>query len=291
MQKSAFRALKTDNQAAKSAQWLSISKTNENAARQRLMENEEAEARAQMEDEEMKEEIYTIPVMDAFNESEGCPFCAMQAKLEKESVEYCLGPSYMEDDIRMETDKFGFCQKHYEELLKEQNRLGLALIISTHLKRISSFLADAPVAKKAKGFFSKSSDPLEPLKEVLDQASEGCFICSRVGGTFLRYAETFLYMWPKTQELRGKFEKSPLCLKHFAMLVKLGSKEMPQQAWEQFYPALAEVQSHQLQRLEADLDLFIKKFDYRYRDAPVGDSRDAVPRAIKILAGCNPDEI
>ena len=79
----------------------------------------------------MKETIYTIPVNDAFDDESECPFCSMYKKLEKDCIDYTLGPSYMEDDIRAETDKIGFCQKHYSMLYNKQNRLGLALISSS----------------------------------------------------------------------------------------------------------------------------------------------------------------
>jgi len=51
----------------------------------------------------MKEEIYTIPVMDGFKEDCECPFCAMKRTLENNTINYVLSPSYMEEDVRGET--------------------------------------------------------------------------------------------------------------------------------------------------------------------------------------------
>ena len=76
----------------------------------------------------MKEQLYTIPVNDAFEKECECPLCQMYDELEKESIDFMLGPSYMEDDIRMATDKTGFCAKHIKQLYDGQNRLGIALI-------------------------------------------------------------------------------------------------------------------------------------------------------------------
>ena len=59
----------------------------------------------------MKEKIYTIPVDDAFNSDCECPICSMRKKLEESAVEFTMGPSYMEDDIRAKTDEMGFCEK------------------------------------------------------------------------------------------------------------------------------------------------------------------------------------
>ena len=55
----------------------------------------------------MKEKLYTIPINDAFAMDSECPICAMKTILENNAVEFTMGPSYMEDDIRMETDRTG----------------------------------------------------------------------------------------------------------------------------------------------------------------------------------------
>ena len=60
----------------------------------------------------MAEQIYTIPVNDAFDSECECPMCQMQRELERNAIEYTMGPSYMEDDNRAMTDKLGFCSHH-----------------------------------------------------------------------------------------------------------------------------------------------------------------------------------
>ena len=65
----------------------------------------------------MKEKIYTIPLMDAFRAQDECPFCFIERNLEQHAMDFVLGSgaSYMEDDVRAETDKIGFCRTHYEK--------------------------------------------------------------------------------------------------------------------------------------------------------------------------------
>ena len=81
------------------------------------------------------EELYTIPVNDAFDLDTECPVCAMRQALEADAIEFTMGPSYMEDDVRMETDRIGFCGNHVKLLYQNQNRLGLALMLLTHMER------------------------------------------------------------------------------------------------------------------------------------------------------------
>ena len=82
----------------------------------------------------MKEQIYTIPLMDAFNAGDECPFCFIERNLEQHAMDFVLGAgaSYMEDDIRAETDKAGFCREHYKKMFEYGNRLGCGLILTTH---------------------------------------------------------------------------------------------------------------------------------------------------------------
>lgn len=58
----------------------------------------------------MKEKLYTIPLMDAFKADDECPFCFVERQLEQHTRDFVLGAgaSYMEDDVRAETDKMGF---------------------------------------------------------------------------------------------------------------------------------------------------------------------------------------
>ena len=60
----------------------------------------------------MKEQLYTIPVNEAFDEKTECPICSMYHSIEEGALDFTLGPSYMEDDVRMVTDRIGFCDRH-----------------------------------------------------------------------------------------------------------------------------------------------------------------------------------
>ena len=82
------------------------------------------------------EKIYTIPVNDAFNVQDGCPFCRMYKTLEDNELDIILGASMMEPDIRIETNKLGFCREHYEKMFGMKNRLSLALMLESHLDEL-----------------------------------------------------------------------------------------------------------------------------------------------------------
>ena len=93
----------------------------------------------------MKTEIYTIPIQDAFAEESECPVCRMYQKLEENAINYTIGPgaSYMEGDIREQSDEQGFCQKHLEMLYEYPNKLGLAMMLKTHMDKTAKELKKA----------------------------------------------------------------------------------------------------------------------------------------------------
>ena len=59
----------------------------------------------------MKETLYTIPLNDAVNANDECPFCFIEREVEQDLLDFVLGSgsSYMESDVREMTDKAGFC--------------------------------------------------------------------------------------------------------------------------------------------------------------------------------------
>lgn len=235
----------------------------------------------------MKEKIYTIPVNEAFDEGGECPFCNMYKHLEKESVDYMLGPAYMEDDIRMDTNKKGFCAHHYSLMYKEQNRLGLALMLHTHLQSIGRELNGLSANRKPvkKSLFSKTDKDINPICAYMNNITDSCYICSRITHTFERYVDTFFYMWTKMPEIQDKVKNSKgFCLKHFAMLVSQGEKSLSSAEYEKLMDIILPLEQENIKRITDEVEHFTDKFDYRHKDEPWGNSRDSVERAVLKLA-------
>ena len=91
------------------------------------------------------EQIYTIPVNEAFEASAadpscGCPFCTLYNKLEDDELDLILGASMMEPDVRIRTNESGFCRTHYDMMFVRKNRLGMALTLESHLKELQEDL-------------------------------------------------------------------------------------------------------------------------------------------------------
>ena len=228
----------------------------------------------------MDEKLYTIPVNDAFDTDCECPVCAMRKKLEDDAIAYTLGPSYMEDDIRAMTDKAGFCDKHMDDLYHQDNRLGLALILSTHFAKINKDVAKLQGSKiKAGGLFKKAEE--SPLVTYANQCSESCFICDRINNTFGRYVNTIFYLYRTEREFVTKYEQSKgFCMRHYAMLLSGAQKHLSGETLDSFVDKTNRIYLENMKRVQEDLEWYINKFDYRYANEPWKNSKDAIPRAI-----------
>ena len=84
----------------------------------------------------MKETICTIPINDIFMPKCGCPFCRMESMLEEQYVKFITGDAMMEPNIRIETNKKGFCHRHFSQMFEKGQKLPNALILESHLQEI-----------------------------------------------------------------------------------------------------------------------------------------------------------
>ena len=128
------------------------------------------------------EKIYTIPVNEAFDacaedNTKGCPFCEMYRRLEENELEIILGASMMEPDIRIKTNEMGFCDRHFSKMLKRKNRLGLALMLESHLAHVE-----------------KESSGMGAMKK-LGKINDSCYVCARIDNNFEKRIANKLYIW------------------------------------------------------------------------------------------------
>ena len=243
----------------------------------------------------MKEQIDTIPVNEAFEASDECPFCYLERQVEQRAIRYTLGPgaSYMEPDVRAATDGQGFCRQHYKKMYDYGNALGNALIMQTYFvglqKELDVQLAGFELPAK-KGLFSKKSEQTLPLLQWLRAKNGTCFLCSKLKYNMNRYYATFFHLI-KDVQFREKVENSKgFCVHHFAQLLEAAQEKLPNAQLEWFYTTVNSLMKENLARVQGDLDWFVDKFDYRNASAPWKNSKDAVSRSMQKLKGGYPAE-
>lgn len=230
----------------------------------------------------MNEQLYTIPVNDAYDKECECPVCSMFEVLQNNAIDFVMGPSYMEDDVRMETDKLGFCANHIKLMYRNQNRLGLALMLKTHMDQTIKDLTPFMKGKQsqATGLFKKKEGSF-PIADYIENLDQSCYVCKKINRMFELHVSSLLYLYRKEEEFRVKFRNSKgICSKHYGLLYRQGQQYFHSEIKEQFLTDLNSIYLENMERVRDDLDWFIDKFDYRYVNEPWKNSKDALPRTI-----------
>ncbi len=247
----------------------------------------------------MQYHIDTIPVWDAVKLDGECPLCALYRKNEQMDVQRFLGASVMEPDTRIRVNAKGFCPKHLSQMFAEKNRLGLALMLDTHMQEtrraVDSILVKAKEGAAAasggpalKRMFRKSdvSSSLKSAAKSILEATSGCVICDSLQTHMDRYAYTMLYLWERDKDFRQAFSSSKgVCLPHGARLLAMAEEFLPAKELASFVETLSGLITQSLDRINQEVHWFTLKFDYRNQDKPWGDAKDSVERAANKLRG------
>ena len=240
----------------------------------------------------MKEHIDTIPLHEAFDSGDECPFCYLERLSEQRAIRYCIGPgaSYMEPELREETDRLGFCRQHMKKLYDYGNALGNALILQTYLAGVLKELEGVECAPGPKKSLFGSKPKAEEMLSWLEEKESTCFLCRRQEYNMRRYYHTFFVLL-REEEFRQKVERSKgFCLHHFRQLLEQAPKELPSAHSGWFYETVHSLMKENLLRVKEDLDHFVEMFDYRQSGSDWRNSRDAVPRTMQKLRGGHPSD-
>ena len=226
------------------------------------------------------EQIYTIPINEAFEACAGhdeCPLCKIYNKFDADEIDLILGASMMEPAVRIKTNEQGFCREHYSKMLRAGKKLPLALLLESHLEKTSGKMKIGSILPKVRA---------KGAANAIDNLSSDCYVCSRISSNFEKVLDNAVYMWSTDEAFRSLFSKQKcFCLPHYSALIKAASKRMKGDSLGQFITAARRIEEKYMERVRENISHFAKKFDYRYEDEPWGDAKDAVERAIAFLEG------
>jgi len=235
----------------------------------------------------MKEKLYTIPLNDAVNANDECPFCIIKRNVEQDLLDFVLGSgsSYMESDVRGITDKEGFCRNHFKKMFEYGNTLGNGWILKTHYVRMNQemseqFKAFSPKKSSLLNKRGKGEGRQNSIGIWAAEKENSCYICKQFNETYDRYMDTFF---------REKIEHSKgFCLHHFGDLCEAAESKLSNKEKTSFYPAMFSLMERNMKRMADDVAWLVEKFDYRNKDADWKASKDAVQRGMQKLKGGYP---
>ena len=246
----------------------------------------------------MKEKLYTIPMMDALRAEDECPFCYIERNLEQHALDFVIGPeaTYMQDDVRAETDKIGFCKEHLHKMFTYGNPLASALILDTHLKALSAEMkkemkhysgaAKVGLMERFRKDASGTADN-NSLSKWIHEGEKSCYVCNHIKNNYDRYIATFFVLFKRGEaEFMELVKKGQgFCLSHLADLLDAAPQYLNEKEQKQLRDIIFPQMEDSMERLIEELDWFEKKFDYRYKDADWKTSRDVVQRAMQKIGG------
>lgn len=223
----------------------------------------------------MRESILTIPISDILEPKTGCPICRMRDMLETRTVEYIMGAAMMEPDVRIETNRAGFCHTHLAQMMKQKNRLSLALMLQTHLAAV-----DEQLFERKKLFEAKNAK-----KEKLSKINESCFVCEKIDWGLERLMRTFFEMFLQNDVKQLMNEQEFFCLSHYDMLMSLAPVYLKKNELKLFEDMAQRLVREYLAKLQDDVTHYCNMYDYRNsgKDADWGNSKDSIERAVKFL--------
>lgn len=194
----------------------------------------------------LKDTIYTIPISDVFDPKCGCPICTMRDMLENRCIEYVMGAAMMEPDIRLETNKYGFCTEHFSMLSLQKNRLSLALMLETHLDEIGK----------------KHMPP--SLKKGVDSLTQTCYVCREISSAMEKMLDTALKLYFADPTFKKLFcEQEYFCYPHYELLIKKSTEKLNKKQAAIFNEEITKITQGYLQRLRKNVHDFSTMFDYR----------------------------
>ena len=181
----------------------------------------------------------------------------------------------------METYKTGFCTKHIKQLYDRQNRLGIALMLHTHMKHTGEHIEKMAKScnSSKKSLFGKKEK--SPLIDYIKEIENSCYICNRIENVFDRYIKTVIHCYTHDDDFKKKFNESKgFCTKHYGMLYEYAEKTLNSSALNNFISDLNDIYINNFKRVTDELEWFIDKFDYKNENEPWKNSKDAIQRSI-----------
>lgn len=233
----------------------------------------------------MKIVLETIPVWDSLKENKECLLCSLMKKAEEDSVRYYLSSAIMTPEVRVETNKVGFCPHHLNKLAFSGNPQSLALTLHTYYEENEKvFSSSFESIKKSKNYRSVKRN-VEAFEKKAKEREKGCLICRKMSDRQYRYAFTIISLFTSDEDFRKAFLSSKgLCLLHTLETAKVDSS-ISQEEKAIFLKELFALLERNLLRVKDDDYWMTQKYKSENQDKPWNGCEDAQRRAALKLIG------
>ena len=213
----------------------------------------------------LKHSVY-FKIIEALQNAAECPLCKLEDEAAHSYLDSLLYEAVTDPKIRAELVKSrGYCHRHAHRLTGMRDNLGAAIIYQDQIKIYMDLFAvlSGNDRKQRKHNIPTDTDcpvcrnQLETRRYYLNQLKEG--LCE--------------------PELQQAYESSSgLCIPHLAALLETVKDPGT-------IKYIYQIEERNLAGLWNELEEFIRKSDYRFREETFGSERDSWRKAIKKVAG------
>lgn len=225
-------------------------------------------------------------VHDAYARGGECPLCDLEEAAENTYLRSFQHSRVMEPNVRVQTNRTGFCPGHYRKLYDGENKLGLGLVVHTHLQQVIpgigaalDALAKAAEGRRSREHLAEAAAPMAALRDT-------CFICGLLAADMQRYAFTVLYLWTRDPQFSAVFRDSRgFCIPHFAVMLDEASKSMRADRIRGWLAETIPLMKGSLERLDGELLAFTQLHQAGNASPGTDAERTALARTLQKLSG------
>lgn len=226
-------------------------------------------------------------VHDAYAAGGECPLCTLVDRAEGVYLASLRGNRVMEPSVRTRTNEAGFCPSHAKRLYEAEGKLGLGLVMHTHLQQVAAAVASGlSEIQAAAGEGRKGATRIERAAGRLSGLRDSCYVCELLEGDLARYAFTILYLWQKDQEFPATLRASRgFCIPHFLRMLAEARATLPGGELKEWLADVVPLLTESLAGLERDLLAFTQLHQGTNPGLGTEEVRTALGRTLQKLVG------
>ncbi|GAB6170497.1 hypothetical protein JCM1393_29570 [Clostridium carnis] len=218
--------------------------------------------------------IEQIKIYESFQLNKGCSLCKVLEDYEDKVL------NAISQDLVMDLEffpKFGkeytFCDRHMGKFDEIRDKLGMAIMIKKLITMEIMKIESASLEKKKRLSFNKSKKEMK------------CFVCEKINEKTMNYdVKRTIDLWSENEEFKKIYSlQNNFCIKHFNLLLSKGKEILSPSEFKLFKKVTCNIQLKYCKELELDIEWFIKKYDYRFKNEPWNNAKDSINRAKDIL--------
>ena len=225
-------------------------------------------------------------VHDAYVDPGECPLCELERDAETTYLRSFQHSRVMEPNVRVQTNRQGFCPDHFRKQYDGENKLGLGLVVHTHLLEMRTEL-DAQLDRLLSSAAGRNARErsAEAIVEIARRRAT-CFICGLLQKDMQRYVTTILYLWARDPEFAPVFRASRgFCIPHFAQALEQASAAMRPDRFARWLSDTVPVMKESLEGLAGDLRAFTQLHQAGNEGPGTDRQRSALRRTLQKIAG------